>query len=69
MTAKTFTRYWPWWVAIVWLLGYEAYAVFAPPPTLSEMVWRASAAWPALPFVVLALLAILCLHFWVRRFR
>lgn len=60
----TFKRYWPWWVALGWLLGYEAWAALTHHTTLSRMVWRASTAWPALPWVVIPFVALLVAHFW-----
>ena len=60
----TFVRYWPWWVAIGWLIGYEVFAVLTHRPTLSEMVWRAQKRFPMLAIVVLTIIVILILHFW-----
>lgn len=70
----TLTAYWPWWVALGWLVGYELYALWtqwqrkhgkraAARLTLSEMVWRGQRHWPALRWVVLAIVGVLLSHF------
>lgn len=56
-----FTDYWPWWVMVIWLVGYELVAVATRRPTLSQLVWRAP-RW--LRFLVIPLLILLVLHFW-----
>jgi hypothetical protein len=56
--------YWPWVVALVWLVGYELYAIASRRPTLSQLVWRLTAAWPPLAALGSALLVLLLLHFW-----
>jgi hypothetical protein len=61
---RTFTRYYPWWIAFGWLLGYEAWAALTHHTTLSRMVWRATVAWPALPFVAVPFIIVLAWHFW-----
>lgn len=63
----TWRRYWPWWVAILWLIGYEGVALVTDAPTLSRMVWTAHANWSALSVVVAGLLIVLWFHFFVRR--
>lgn len=65
---KTLIRYWPWWVAIGWLVGYELYAIIRRRPTLSRYAWAASRRWPPLVYVVTILLVILWLHFFPRLF-
>ena len=59
----TFWRYWPWLVAIFYLLGYEGYALLTHRPTLSRYVWTAQRRWPALVYVVTAVLVVLWMHF------
>jgi hypothetical protein len=56
--------YWPWVVALVWLVGYELWAIASRRPTLSQLVWRLTAAWPPLAALGSALLVLLMLHFW-----
>lgn len=65
----TFRRYWPWWVAFAWLIGYELYAIVSHTPTLSQMVWQAHAAWPPMMAIVLAVVFVLLAHFFIRRRR
>lgn len=65
MFGHTLTRYWPWWVALGWLLGYEAFALITQRATLSRLVWRATPRFPALPKVALLVVAILAAHFWI----
>jgi hypothetical protein len=70
----TFLRYWPWWVALGWLLGYELWALWTQLqhrrgrrptslPTLSRMVWTAQRRWPPLRWVVLSVVGVLLSHF------
>ena len=59
----TWTRYWPWWVAIGWLIGYEVVALLTRRPTLSRYAWAAQRRWPALVWVVSAIMGLLWLHF------
>jgi hypothetical protein len=51
-----------WAVAIVGLLGWEAFVLSngIPGDTLSETVWNASYATPLVPFLA----GVLCGHFW-----
>ncbi|MDH5244852.1 MAG: hypothetical protein OEW98_00260 [Betaproteobacteria bacterium] len=63
----TWTRYWAWWVAFGWLLGYEAWALATGGTTLSRMVWNAQLAWAPLVWVATGLIVVLWVHFWVRR--
>lgn len=42
----------------------EAYALRKNKTTLSRYVWKASQAWPPLPFVVGAIVGFLACHFW-----
>jgi hypothetical protein len=67
--ARTFRRYWPWWIVIGWLLGYEAVAIATGRPTLSQMYWRAQDAWPGLPYIVIPTVVILILHFVWKKWR
>ncbi len=60
---RTLRRYWPWWVAIAWMLGYETFAIVAGRPTLSQLYWRAQDSWSPLPFVVIAVVVVLLAHF------
>ena len=60
----TFIRYWPWWVTLGWLIGYELVALARHRATLSQLVWRGSRRWKWLPWVVIPLTAILIAHFW-----
>ena len=60
-----FKKYWPWLAALIWLAGYELYAVFATStPTLSRLVWDAPLyiVWIVVPLVI-----ILLIHFFVKR--
>lgn len=57
-------RGWPWLVGLGFLLGYEIVAALTHHRTLSEMVWTASAAWPPLPYLVIAFTVVLYMHFW-----
>jgi hypothetical protein len=66
---KTFRRYWPWWIAFGWLLGYEAVAIATRRPTLSEMYWRAQDRAPYLPYIVVAVVVVLLLHFIWKKWR
>lgn len=66
-TGATWRRYWPWWVALAWLLVYEIYAIVSHTRTLSVMVWRAQIAWPGLVWVATGLIVVLWVHFFVRR--
>ena len=54
----------PWLVAIAALCLYEAWALKTGRTTLSRMVWRASAGFPLLPFLVGLGLGILAAHLW-----
>lgn len=62
-----FKRYWPWLVALFFLGVYELIALFAPPNTLSAMVWAADAAFPALRWIILAAFVVLFWHFFYQR--
>jgi len=64
---KTFTRYWPWWVALVFLGVYELLALFGPPVTLSAMVWQAQANFPALAIIVTVVVLVLLWHFFLQK--
>lgn len=61
---STLTAYWPWWVGLGWLLGYELYAALTHRPTLSQLVWRAQARFPPLRWIALPLIGLLVAHFW-----
>lgn len=62
----TLLRYWPWWVALLWLGGYELVAVFSGGrvTTLSRLAWTAEVSWPPVAHVSLGLVLILLFHFW-----
>ena len=61
----TLRKYWPWWVALLWLGGYELYAAFSENAlTLSRMAWQAEVAWPPIAFVSTGVVLILLFHFW-----
>ena len=66
MRGRTFTRYWPWWVAVAWLLLYEGYALATSAPTLSRMVWRGQVAWPGLAWVATGVIVVLWVHFFIK---
>jgi hypothetical protein len=66
MAGATWNRYWPWWAAFAWLLVYEGYSLVTGDRTLSSMVWRAQASWPALVYVATGLIVILWIHFFRR---
>lgn len=59
------TPYWPWLVAIVYLVAYELFAVATHRTTLSELVWRGTRDWSPLPYVVLVFVGVLFSHFWL----
>ena len=66
---STFKKYWPWWVAIIWLCIFEIYALISPTQiTLSKMVWNAQYNFPGLTWIVLGASVILLLHFFVPKF-
>jgi len=67
--ANTFTRYWPWWVVLGWVAVYEAFAVWSPAPTLSELYWRAQDAWTPLAYVVVIGAVALVAHLVFKRWR
>lgn len=69
-----FLTYWPWLLPLAWLIAYELYALWTQlerkrgrrtraRPTLSELVWSAQRRWPALRWIVLAVVGILLSHF------
>lgn len=64
-TAVTLKRYWPWWVPLGWMIGYESIALATHHPTLSRLVWRATRKTPVLPFIVIVVDGVLVYHFWV----
>jgi hypothetical protein len=62
--------FWPWWVALFWLIGYEIYALAtreADHVTLSRLVWRAYQDNPWLQWPVALICLVLLVHFFVRR--
>lgn len=61
----TFVRYWPWWVALGWLLVYETFAIVTKRPTLSRLVWRAQARYPPLRWIVLGAAIVVFAHFFL----
>lgn len=65
----TLVRYWPWWVTIAWLLGYELFAVASGRATLSQLVWRGQARSAALVWVAVPLVTLLMLHFFAGLWR
>jgi hypothetical protein len=66
---KTFRRYWPWWVPLIWMLVYECVALATSAPTLSELYWRAQDRAPYLPYIVIPFVAILIVHFVWKKWR
>lgn len=66
---KTLRRYWPWWVALGWLLGYELVALATDRPTLSQLYWTAQARAPYLPYIVIPFVVVLVLHFVWKKWR
>jgi len=65
----TLKRYWPWWVALGWLAGYELYVIAFDHTTLSRMVWQADDAWPLLELVTGLGIVVLFVHFFYRNRR
>jgi hypothetical protein len=73
-----FKRYWPWWVALVWLGAYELYALFvadvdiatAPEPqpgmTLSRLAWYAQRNWGGIAYLTTGIVVVLLVHFWLK---
>ncbi|HUU46369.1 MAG TPA: hypothetical protein VM118_11620 [Acidobacteriota bacterium] len=55
--------YWPWWVALSFLGVYELVALAGPAPTLSALVWQASANNPWLDVIVIVVSLVLLVHF------
>jgi hypothetical protein len=55
---------WPWLLVVFFLLLMEAYYLETGRDTLSRRVWKASKAWPLLPWVVGAVSGGLAVHFW-----
>ena len=47
-------EYWPWWVALLWLVGYELYALVARP-------------WPGLMIITTLIVVTLWVHFFLWR--
>jgi hypothetical protein len=62
-------RSWPWWVAGVFLLGYELLSVAFGWTLLSEMVWADTAAYPPFPYIAIGTIVVLSIHFWLDRAR
>lgn len=60
-----FTDYWPWWVGLCWLGGYEVFVLLTHRPTLSRLVWRAARTRPWLAWIVTLAVVVLLLHFFV----
>jgi hypothetical protein len=64
-------RWWPWYVGLGWLVGYEIYAIVDRPlhlpaaPTLSQLVWWAYDRSPLVAVLGLLLLVALALHFFI----
>ena len=67
MAGATWRRYWPWWIALGWLIAYEVVALATAHPTLSRMVWNGQASWPALVWVVTGITVVLWVHFFAKR--
>jgi hypothetical protein len=64
-----FKRYWGWYVGLLWLLGFEMYAIFdAEQITLSRMVWHAHINFEGLVYIVLIPVVVLLIHFFVPRY-
>jgi len=53
-----------WLIAFGFLVAYEIYALIAHKTTLSQMATRADRRWPWVKWIVLALFAVLWIHFW-----
>lgn len=70
-----FRRYWPWIVALGFLVGYEIVALitripdsgFKRIPTLSQMVWHGYDAFAPLAWIVIAVVGVLLVHFFWRK--
>jgi hypothetical protein len=60
-------RYWPWIVPVGFLLGYELVALLGPAPTLSALVWEATAAVAWLDWAVIAVGIVLAYHFFFQK--
>lgn len=59
-----FRRYWAWAVPLAWLIGYEIWAALkSHRKTLSELIWKGRKGFPALPWIVIPVVALLLLHF------
>lgn len=70
------SQYWPWLVALAWLVGYELVALWtqferrrgrraSARLTLSELVWQGQRRWPPLRWVVVAVVGLLLSHFFL----
>jgi len=55
-----------WAIAIVWLLGYEWWALATHHESLSRAVWTLTTAWPPLIFLIGLVVGGLVVHFWWR---
>jgi hypothetical protein len=61
---RWWSRYWPWGVAAVWLIGYELYAAITKRrKTLSQLVWAAHGRAWWLPWLVGPIVVLVWLHF------
>ena len=60
-------EYWPWWIALFWLIGYELYALITRRATLSRLVWRRQRAWPGLMIIATLVVVTLWVHFFLWR--
>lgn len=56
---------WPWWVAFLFLVVYELYALAAGKRTLSRMVWRSTESYPWMVPIAFTFLVVLIAHFWI----
>ena len=53
-----------WAIAILFLLGYEFFALAKGYETLSHAVWQVSQGWPIFPFLAGMVIGGLAVHFW-----
>lgn len=63
--------YWPWWVALFWLIAYELWALYrqskdpvGAPRTLSYLATRAARRAPWTSVAVTVIVVVLVLHFY-----
>lgn len=56
-------RYWPWWSVLLFLITYEIIVLLTHHQTLSQMVWQAQRAFPALKWIVVLIVGVLLGHF------